>query len=150
MKKLDSIELLHANGDSTIIVKESILDIVIEDITQTWVLEDEFQFDKIYTCSAFHLEILYNQEEDDKEVVEHLLEQRDLVGFIIYYNKKDKVHMFELPYLEVSEEDENNIFELAFELDINELVEDAKEGDKVIALDVSMDNLDLEEDEELE
>ena len=78
MKKLDSIELLHANGDSTILVKESIVDIVIEEVTQNWELGDEYSFDKVYSCSGFHLEILYNSEEDDKEAVERLLDKKDL------------------------------------------------------------------------
>jgi len=146
MKKLDSIELLHANGDSTILTKESIVDIVIEDITENWELGDKNKFDRIYSCGGFHIEILYNQEEDDKEVVERLLEHRDLAGFILYYKKKDQVHMFELPYVEEEEDSLNNIFEVAVELDVNEIYNDANEGDRIIALDVSMDNLEFDEE----
>jgi hypothetical protein len=146
MKKLDSIELLHANGDSTILTKESIVDIVIEEITENWELGDAYKFDRVYTCGGFHIEILYNQEEDDKEVVERLLDHRDLAGFILYYDKKDEVHMFELPYVEEEEDSLNNIFEVAVELDIKEIYNDANEGDRIIALDVSMDNLEFEEE----
>jgi len=146
MKKLDSIELLHANGDSTILVKESIVDIVIEEVTQNWELGDEYSFDKVYSCSGFHLEILYNSEEDDKEAVERLLDKKDLAGFILYYNKKDKVHMFELPYVEEEEGSLNNIFQVSVELDAKEVYNDAKEGDRIIALDISMENLEFEEE----
>lgn len=147
MKKLDSIELLHANGDSTILVKESIVDIVIEDITQNWELGDEYVFDKVYSCSGFHLEIFYDSEEDDKEVVDRLLEKKDLAGFILYYNKKEKVHMFELPYAEEEEESLNNIFQVSVELDVKEIYNDAKEGDRIIALDISMENLEFDKEE---
>ena len=147
MKKLDSIELLHANGDSTIIKKESIFNIVIEDITQNWELGDGYRLDKEYSCSGFHIEILYNQEEDDKEVVERLLNQKDLAGFVLYYGKKKKKwHAFELPYVEEDEDSLNNIFEVAVELDIKEIYSDAKEGDRIIALDISMENLEFEEE----
>ena len=146
MKKLDSIELLHANGDSTFLEKESIVDIVIEDITENWELVDEYSFERKYSCTGFHLEILYNQEEDDKEVVERLLAHTDLAGFVLYYKKKDKVDMFELPYVEEEEDSFNNIFEVAVELDIKEVYGDANEGDRIIALDISMENLEFEEE----
>lgn len=146
MKKLDSIELLHANGDSTIITKESIVDIVIEDITQNWELGDEYNFYKEYSCSGFHIEIYYNQEEDDKEVVERLLTHRDLAGFILHYEKKGKWQGFELPYVEEDEDSLTNIFEVAVELDVKEMYSDAKEGDRIIAIDISMENLEFEEE----
>ena len=145
MKKLDSIELLHANGDSTILVKESIIDIVIEDITQNWDLGDDYKFERKYSCTGFHLEILYNEEEDDKEVVERLLTKNDLAGFVLYY-EKEKVQMFELPYVEEDEDSLNNIFQVAVELDIKEIYSDANEGDRIIALDISMENLEFEEE----
>ena len=146
MKKLDSIELLHANGDSTVITKDSIVDIVIEDVTQNWGLNDEYAFEKVYSCDGFHLEILYNQEDDDKEVVERLLDHRDLSGFVLHYEKKDKVHMFELPYIDEGEDSLVNIFEVAVELDVKEVYNDGNEGDRIIAIDISMENLEFEEE----
>lgn len=146
MKKLSSIELLHANGDSTVILKESILDVIIEDITENWELEDDYSFEKIYSCSGFHLEILYNEEDSDKDVVEGLLSQRDLAGFVLYYKKEKNYKTFELPYIGESEEDLNNIFEVAINLDIKDIIENAEEGMRAIVLDVSMENLEFEDE----
>ncbi len=143
MKKLDSIELLHANGDSTVIEKDGILDIVIDEVTKNFELNDEYGFNKVYSCAGFHLEIYYNDKDEDKEVVERLMEHRDLAAFILHFDKTDKVKEFELPYIEESDEDQNNIFEVVVELDVQDIINEAEEGDRVIAIDISMENLEF-------
>lgn len=146
MKKLESIELLHANGDSTVLGVDSILDLSIEEVTQNWDLNDESKFEKTYTCLAFHLEVVYHEDEEDKDVVEDLLTQKDIVGFILAHKNTDKLHQFEVPYIEKSEEDSSNIFELAYKVEVSEIIEGADDGDRILLIDIDLSNEDVEED----
>jgi len=154
MKKLSSIELLHANGDSTVIGSESIVDLQIGEIVQNWELNEELQLEKMFECQSFHLEIVYQENEEAKEVIEGLLSQTDLEGFILAYHKSDKVKIFDLPYLEESDDDSTNIFQVTYSIDVNDLVEGAAQGTRLLLIDIDVDNLEFEdeefEDEELE
>lgn len=146
MKKLDSIELLHANGDSTIFDAESILDLSIEEITENWDLNDESKMEKTFTCLSFHLEVVYHEDEEDKDVVEELLTQKDIIGFLLNHKKSDKVYMFEVPYIEKSEEDVTNIFELVYKIEVNEIIEGADEKDRILLIDIDISNEEIEEE----
>jgi hypothetical protein len=148
MKKLSSIELLHENGDSTIIDGDAVLDLVLDDVVEQWELDEKNRFVKEYACSGLHLEVLYHEQDSDKEAVTNLLKQTDISGFVLYIGKKEKAKVFDLPYLNESEEDVLNVFEVAFEVDLSEVFEEASKEEKLIVIDVSMDNIDFVELEE--
>lgn len=145
--KLNSIELLHANGDTTIIEKDAILDLVIEDVTENWELNDKGGISKSKSCGSLELAILYNTNDDDVDVIHNLQKQTDLVGFVLYHKKNKKKKEFELPYLMESEEDYNNIFQFVNDIDMNEIADEViEEGDRILAITVAIENLEIEEE----
>lgn len=147
MKKLDSIELLHANGDSTIIDSIGIFDLRIEDVVEDWEINEEGGLERSFSCNSLELAILYNTNDEDLEVIKALQEQKDIFGFVLSYKKKKKVKEFDLPYIEESEEDLTNILQLVHDIDMTEITEEVlEEGDRLLLINISIENLEFEDE----
>lgn len=147
MKKFESIELVHLNGDSTVIVQEGILDLHIEEVTKDYDFIDG-ELVKSLSCKSFTLDILYNEKDDDAEVIKYLVKNETIIAAILKY-EKDKVKEIDLPYLPMSDEDEANAFQITTDVALGELIEEIEEdGDKVLSIDISIYNMEFEEFEE--
>jgi len=146
MKKFESIELVHLNGDSTVIIHEGVLDLHIEDVTKDYDFIDG-EILKSLNCKSFMLDILFNENDEDVDVIKYLIENQNIISVILNY-EKGKYKEIDLPYLPVSEEDETNVFQMTSEIVLKEVFQDAEvdDDDKILSLDISIYNFTEEEE----